>query len=371
MNKAILIFSGYNQRANLAFCRVAEKYKIPFIIVANGQQDTIFHTQYQKKVKAIRPESVLNVKLVGNIIKKLKNELNIKCFIILPNSEFLNHFILKYRRELSEINCVVPLVPLELYKRISSKYDFDRLSREFGLAVPQEVGEGDVPFVAKPIKNFSDNGRALKPYLILNEKDCEIWRDTEKSSDFYFQEYLSGESYYLLYYFFRHGKKDPICFSQKNLIQQHSGKSIVAAVSSHLHLDDICKKFASLLLSIGFYGLVMIEVKYFEGVYYMIEANPRLWGPSQLFIVGGAPLFEEFLLDNGFDVELSDQNYSVESRYFWFGGLIETLQQRKKLAFHQYSQETFKDEFNRFFDADVYKRPDSINLYINELCGLK
>jgi hypothetical protein len=126
-----------------------------------------------------------------------------------------------------------------------------------------------------------------------------------------------------------------------------------------------------LLLSTGFYGLVMIEVKYFEGIYYMIEANPRLWGPSQLFIDGGAPLFEGFLLDIGFDVELPDQKYSVESRYFWFGGFMETLQQKKKLAFHQYPQETFEEEFNRFFDVDIYKRPDSINLYINELCGLK
>ena len=371
MNNAILIFSGYNQRANLAFCRTAEKYNIPFIIIANGHRDTIFHTQYQKKVKAIRPASVLNISHIGDIIKKLNNELNIKRLTILPNTEFLNRFILKYRRELAEINCVVPLVPQDLYKGISDKYDFGRMSQEFGLAVPQEVGEIDIPFVAKPIKNFSDSGRALKPYLILNEKDYETWRGEETPFDFYFQKYISGQSYYLLYYLFKNGEKNPIRFSQKNLIQQHSGKSIVAAISSQLHLNDICKKFEDLLISTGFYGLVMIEVKYFEGIYYMIEANPRLWGPSQLFIDGGAPLFEGFLLDNGFDVELPEQKCSVEARYFWFGGFMETLQQKKKLAFHQYSQETFEEEFNRFFDVDVYKRSDSINLYINELCGLK
>lgn len=371
MNQAILIFSGSNQRANISFCRTAEKHNIPFFIIANGRQDTIFHTQYQKKVKAIRPASVLNIGNIGNIIKKVNNELNIKRFIILPNAEFLNRFILKHRRELAEINCVVPLVPQELYKRISDKYAFGRLSKNFGLAIPKEVSKSDIPFVAKPIKYFSDSERALNPYLILDEKDCETFRKEEKSSDFYFQKYIAGESYYLLYYFLKDGKKDPISFSQKNLIQQHNGKSIVAAVSSQLHLHDICKKFARLLLSIGFYGLVMIEVKYFEGVYYMIEANPRLWGPSQLFIDGGAPLFEGFLLDNGFDVELPDQNSSGESRYFWFGGFMETLRQNKKLAFHQYSQETFEEEFNFFFDADVYKYPDSINLYINEFCRLK
>ena len=171
MNKAILIFSGYNQRANLAFCRTAEKHNIPFIIIANGHRDSIFHTQYQNKVKAIRATSVLDIRHIRDIINKLNSELNVKRFIILPNAEFLNRFILKYHQELAEINCVVPLVPQDLYKRMSDKYDFGQMSQEFGLAIPQEVGEIDIPFVAKPIKNFSDSGRALKPYLILNEKD--------------------------------------------------------------------------------------------------------------------------------------------------------------------------------------------------------
>jgi hypothetical protein len=34
----------------------------------------------------------------------------------------------------------------------------------------------------------------------------------------------------------------------------------------------------------GFYGLVMIEVKEYDNQFYMIEANPRLWGPSQLIL---------------------------------------------------------------------------------------
>jgi hypothetical protein len=102
----------------------------------------------------------------------------------------------------------------------------------------------------------------------------------------------------------------------------------------------------------------------------MIEANPRLWGPSQLFVDSGVPLFEGFLCDNGFDVKLSEKYQSTYSRYFWSGGFIETMRKKKKLIFHDYLNETFEEEFALFFDADIYKRHDSINLYNNELSKL-
>ena len=54
-----------------------------------------------------------------------------------------------------------------------------------------------------------------------------------------------------------------------------------------------------MLIQIGYYGLIMIEVKIQDGEYYMIEANPRLWGPSQLILDAGMDLFHRFALDNG------------------------------------------------------------------------
>ena len=43
----------------------------------------------------------------------------------------------------------------------------------------------------------------------------------------------------------------------------------------------------------------MVEVKHLSNKNYMIEANPRFWGPSQLFVDAGINLFEAFLVDNG------------------------------------------------------------------------
>jgi hypothetical protein len=49
----------------------------------------------------------------------------------------------------------------------------------------------------------------------------------------------------------------------------------------------------------------------------------------------------------------------------------ETDQFEMTIEYTQKAQEIFEEEFNFFFDADVYKYPDSINLYINEFCRLK
>ena len=57
--KAFLIFSGYNQRAVVAFCREATSLKVPFCIIAKSEEDTILKTIYKEQVFAIRSEKLL------------------------------------------------------------------------------------------------------------------------------------------------------------------------------------------------------------------------------------------------------------------------------------------------------------------------
>lgn len=59
----ILIFSGYNQRAIISFCRVCEKYKIPMFIVSS-KNDMIENTIYKKYVVYKRENSNLNLNLM-------------------------------------------------------------------------------------------------------------------------------------------------------------------------------------------------------------------------------------------------------------------------------------------------------------------
>ena len=49
--------------------------------------------------------------------------------------------------------------------------------------------------------------------------------------------------------------------SQKNLIQQPEGKSIIAGITSDFHLTNESFLYEKLLLKLNFFGLIMIEVK--------------------------------------------------------------------------------------------------------------
>ena len=54
-----------------------------------------------------------------------------------------------------------------------------------------------------------------------------------------------------------------------------------------IHLDEISHSYGRLIKSLNFHGLIMIDLKKHNNNYFLIEANPRLWGPSQLILDSG------------------------------------------------------------------------------------
>lgn len=152
-------------------------------------------------------------------------------------------------------------------------------------------------------------------------------------------------------------------------MQQPGGKSVIAGVSSDFHNDQESGKYEKLFRSIGFSGLVMVEIKKQDSLHYMIEANPRFWGPSQLFVDAGVNLFESFLFDN--DIISLQPNFAVspkEIRYFWLGGMA-GLPDGSKVAYHSYSKEMFESEHNDWMAAEVYNREDTKDLFKQEIKG--
>ena len=78
----------------------------------------------------------------------------------------------------------------------------------------------------------------------------------------------------------------------------------------------------------------MVEIKKQINVNYMIEANPRFWGPSQLFVDARMNFFEAFLHDFGFLPENPPPfNFinAIHKKYFWFGGIIEVFLRKAKI----------------------------------------
>jgi predicted ATP-grasp superfamily ATP-dependent carboligase len=367
--KAFAIFSGYNQRAVIAFLRVLTKYKIPYGIIAKSESDTILLTQYKSNVYYIRKEKALNNDDLFTGLKTIRQKLNTDILYIAPSTEALNRYILDNRQYFTKSNFIIPLVEKDLYNEISDKLSFSILCKENGLKIPDEYSDPDklsFPFAAKPKKYFSSDNtkKTLSPLIIDTREKLQLFYNNFITDDFYYQEFIHGPSKYLLYYF--HNDGTVYKSSQENLIQQPDGKSMIAAISSDLHTKKISESFELLFKQIKFSGFVMIEIK---GDNYMIEANPRFWGPSQLLIDSGSSLFEAFLHDLSF-IFNKPTNYShnsTDSLYFWHGGLLSTLTEDSKPVFHNFSETNFIKLFPKFLKHDVYRRYDTIEIFKNEL----
>jgi predicted ATP-grasp superfamily ATP-dependent carboligase len=373
LKNSVIVFSGFNQRAVVAFLRTLKKNDIDFYIIAKSQEDTIFNTIYKENIYAVRDSlSLENKEDIFKLLINVRKQAKAKKIFLSPSTEALNRFFLENKKELEQIGCVIPLVDMDLYQAISDKYSFGELCGASGILIPKEIKQptpGSVPFVAKPKKYFSNHKPiAHTPVLVLsNEEYIDFMqRNANQLDDFYFQQFLNGKSYYLLYYFHRNGRVYK--FSQENIVQQPDGKSIVAAVSSDFHLSEEAFKYERFFKKNNFFGLVMVEVKQDDGKNYMIEANPRFWGPSQLFVDANNNFFEAILHDFGFISTEPEINSLVQAlNYFWLGGAMESLKLNKNLTYHMYDEMKFFEYLPQWLQSDIYRRSDTMSVFKNEI----
>ena len=133
------------------------------------------------------------------------------------------------------------------------------------------------------------------------------------------------------------------------------------AVPDDLHLSDLAGEYANMLVQEGFTGLVMIELRENNGRYYMIEANPRFWGPMQLTIDAGTDILSAFFAALGFP------NVScppvANPCYFWSGGFDSN--EMSKFAWFDYSDEKLKENWSQLILSDIYNREDTQQLFAN------
>ena len=362
-SKKILIFSGYNPRAIIAFLRTLEQNHVcDYVIVALSQNDNILRTKYADKVAFVRETSKLNFEILKNIITSVRKEK--EHFFVIPSSEYLNRFLLSERKNIESLGCEIPLVEQDIYEIISDKETFNLLCAEHGLSVPSKFKfpqEYSGPFVAKPKSYFASDGNIYPPFLVKNRNDYIKLRNDYPLNSFFYEQFIEGENFYLLYYFDKKG--NVYRFSQENLAQQPHGKSIVAAHTADIHKRDICKRLEMLFQELGFYGLVMVELRKCDGRYYIIEANPRLWGPSQLFVDAGCNFFEAFLVDHGLlkkHVEFSENAVL----YFWNGGFCETWSRDEQIQYFNNGEEVIFEKYHEWIKNDIYRRTDTKELFL-------
>jgi predicted ATP-grasp superfamily ATP-dependent carboligase len=370
--RVVLIFSGWNERAVIAFCRYCSNNSIPFVIVAQDKQDKIFYSVYKKNVIYVRQDKNFSADLFQLIFTEIKKIHSCENVLILPTTEYLNRFIYTIKRELESFGYIIPLCDEKLYSLISDKYSFEHLCKINNIVVPIELEkpkEFTKPFVVKPISYFNENKYvAEKPQIVVDEETFEKFKNKNIPACYY-QEFIEGDSYYLLYYFSKGGQFS--VYSQKNLIQQHNGFSIIAAESSDIHKSRQINNFTNLFLQLSFRGLVMVEVRYINDQFYMIEANPRFWGPSQLILDANMDLFDWFALDwNLLKTHSVKKEYIIGAKYFWLAGICQTTLCAQSVKFHNnYTGKKFVDNLGLWIKSDIYNKKDTKEIFIQELNG--
>ena len=364
-NQAVIVISGYNIRAVIAFCRWATAHDVNYHVVARSKEDPVFLTDYKGQVAFTRNSPSLRPEQFRSWCDSLNSQYGYQRFIILPSTEYLNRFLLKHRNSIEGKDCIIPLVDERLYRIISDKQSFAKLCESYGLDIPEEFNgiPEKLPFVAKPRTYFSAQGKQLVPQLIINQHDLDKFCD-ENKDDYFFQNFINGRSLYLLAYI---GQNENILYSQENLIQQARGGSVILAKTSNFHHSDIAKKYVRMLREQKYLGLIMVEVRLDEsnGKYYMIEANPRLWGPLQFAIDNNIDLFGAMLKDYEFDIPKDTYSHSPHpsTHYFWSGGLT---QQSQPFAYHSYSSDELVKDFPNIRHQDIFLRTDTLNLFFKE-----
>jgi hypothetical protein len=395
--REFVIFSGSNTRAVVAFCRVLAARGLAIRIIARTANDPILKTRYRRNVAAVRALERLDLDDIDRCIQEVRRTAGDVELVVSPASEFLNLFLLENRDFFASRGCAIPLVDLDLYRCVSDKQSFARICQAEGVATPRGLAIYPLPpfpFVAKPVHNVTAGRRSLYPHLIHGPDDLARFWASENSADFYFEEFVVGPSFYLLYYLSRRG--EVTVFSQQNLLQQPGGKSIVLAQAAQAHREPIAGQLAAILQGLGFWGLAMVEViRRAQGEagrgaeYVFIELNPRFWGPFQLLLNAGSPIIDRFVEDqlnlrSGLDAPggtgLLDQRESgldtpggtglLDRRsYLWLGGIVESWAGGGRLAWHVEPPRRRAWFVARHLGSDVYLRADSAGLFAHELIG--
>lgn len=229
-------------------------------------------------------------------------------------------WLIKGKKELN-INKIVFEAPgYESFLMMVNKPRFLKVASSFGLSIPGEISVEEGINLLKHKESIvlkAKDKNTLKKFkapIIINKLKVLKQIDFEKYN-FIIQNFIFGPSvYYSAYY--RNGKKIAF-FEQINLVQQPCGGSVLKAAPYKID-PSVIAKTDEMFKSLDWSGVMMVEFKLCKGYYYVIECNPRFWGPNQL------------ALDNGINyasLMLDKKNYVQRKKnnpigYKWINGYI-------------------------------------------------
>ncbi|MGB3868922.1 MAG: hypothetical protein WA937_05595 [Flavobacteriales bacterium] len=290
-------------------------------------------------------------------------------WVLCPTSEYLNIVLFEMREQLEQDGISIATCEKALYHTLSNKASFRTYCEELGIQPPklfssEEERTVTPPFVAKPKNNLAKNGSILYPHLIRTAEEQHSFLHNADRDEFYLEEFVHGESWYLLYYFSADGSV--ISGAQRNYLQQGKGKSIVLARAEDYPEESVPYLFKERLRRDGYRGFIMIELRRSaSGMATAIEANPRCWGPFQLTIDARMGLLEAFLKDHGTNAVTASTG-KRRATYSWLGGCLQAMRTGRSLDRHT-DRSTLLGMIPSALANDVYARRGTWRCFLSDL----
>ncbi len=363
-----ILFSGSNDRAVLALCRGFANCGAPFALIGREANDLLDQSMYADRYLSYRTKGKLELRGLLAAVEEARSRTGNERWVLCPTSEYLNLKLFGMRSELAVHGISVATCSEGLYRELSDKSTFRKFCERNGVGLPLILDENDaartkLPYVAKPKSNLTNSGSILYPYLVHTEEDRALFLNEMDTKDYYLEEFVLGESWYLLYYFGANGVV--ASGAQRNILQQGLGKSIVVAQARPYPEPGTIGRVEKILIKAGYTGFIMLEIRRkSDGRVVAIEANPRCWGPYQLTLDANMGLMETFLEDHG------SQSIALgpfrKASYCWSGGIIQAIRSGKGLDPHVPVLRVLGATMRGLL-SDVYARKGSWSCFLSDL----
>jgi len=295
--------------------------------------------------------------------------INDKLFIIsLSNAS--TKVLTKHKDALKRKDIITRIPDYNVYTLLSNKEEFMYLCTNYGFSIPKILSKPEIKnmksiqhrFVIKPKKEISGSTELSRSWLIDSKNEYQKALDSGYLDDdrYRIEQYIDGPSYYYTAHYVS-GRKT-VCFSQRTVVQQPNGGSVVKATPCHIP-EKIVSPLDKMFHDIEYDGVMMIELKKAENeTYYAIECNPRLWGTLQLALDHNVNYLKHIINyskddsshnDTSPKVNINCQITKKSTGYIWFGGyLLGCIKKLKgKQSFTRYPIKTkyaYRDPFARF-----------------------
>ena len=373
-NKPVIILAGRNDRATIACLRSFERADIKYEISLPANRESKLDpynvvwklSPYRNKITSHNYHPIENPDKFIKSLEKLRNSRG--GFILYPIGEAEMRTILENINKIGKLGIEIGTVDIDTFLEISNKDTFTDLCRNYEIPIPKEIpyqqAKNNLPFVAKPKYNITEDGRKITPYLIFNKRELDIFNNKEDKTDFFYQEFIQGTPYY--YCSLWNDGEIVSKFTQQTIRQQPNGKSVFKASPANIS-NSILEKSNSMLNDLNWNGPIMIEFKLTGGDYYAIEANPRFWGPLQLAVDNGVD-FPTMLYNQMTNSDKPTNTAPNKPKgYRWSTGYLNGLWM-KYFNGGQFAEHT--DEGATVDYNDVWLRKDTIlNHYLYDLVG--